>query len=143
MGEGLSVARTELPAEQAERHRRELFAHCYRMTGSIQDAEDLVQETFLRAWRGYPGFDGRSSLRTWLYRIATNVCLSALEHRQRRFLPSGLGPASADPDETPRPAGAEVHWVDPLPDALLQDPESIVIERDSVRATDSPSPISR
>jgi RNA polymerase sigma-70 factor (ECF subfamily) len=130
-------ARTELLADQAERYRRELFAHCYRMTGSVHDAEDLVQETYLRAWRGYPGFDGRSSLRTWLYRIATNACLSALDQRRRRFLPSGLGAASSDPDEMPRPAGPDVDWVEPLPDALLRadkaSPESIVIERDSVR----------
>jgi len=130
-------ARPELLADQAERYRRELFAHCYRMTGSVHDAEDLVQETYLRAWRGYSGFDGRSSLRTWLYRIATNACLSALDQRRRRFLPAGLGAPSSNPDEPPRPAGPAVDWIEPLPDALLrpdkESPESIVIERDSVR----------
>lgn len=85
-----------------ESHRRELLAHCYRMTGSVDDAEDLVQETFLRAWRAQDRFAGRSSLRTWLYRIATNVCLTALA--KQRFLPSGLGPPAADPLGPAEPA---------------------------------------
>ena len=82
---------------KAEPHRRELLAHCYRMTGSLHDAEDLVQETYLRAWKAYGGFKGQSSLRTWLYRIATNTCLTALDSRQRRPLPTGLGAPSSDP----------------------------------------------
>jgi RNA polymerase sigma-70 factor (ECF subfamily) len=115
-----------------ESHRRELLAHCYRMIGSVDDAEDLVQETFLRAWRAKDGFAGRSSLRTWLYRIATNVCLTALE--KRRYLPSGLGPAAADPFAAVEPA-ADVDWVQPIPDALVaaDDPAETAVRRDSLR----------
>ena len=102
----------------AERYRAELLAHCYRMLGSADEAEDLVQETYLRAWRSYDGFEGRSSMRTWLYRIATNACLTAIERRGRRPLPSGLGAPSDDP-ATPVVAAPEVPWLQPLPDVLL------------------------
>jgi RNA polymerase sigma-70 factor, ECF subfamily len=117
-------------------YRRELLAHCYRMLGSVHDAEDLVQETYLRAWRAYHGFEGRSSLRTWLYRIATNVCLTALESRTRRPLPTGLGNPSADPGD-PLVERTEVAWLEPVPDAMLgasgSDPAAIVTSRESVR----------
>jgi RNA polymerase sigma-70 factor, ECF subfamily len=116
---------------QAEPHRRELLAHCYRMTGSLHDAEDLVQETYLRAWKAYPDFQGKSSLRTWLYRIATNTCLTSLQGRQRRPLPTGLGTPSSDPaDELVE--RNEVRWLEPLPDDAL-DPSEIVGNRESVR----------
>jgi len=122
---------------ETEPFRRELLAHCYRMLGSVQDAEDLVQETYVRAWRGYSAFERRSSVRTWLYRIATNACLTALEHHSRRVLPSGLGGPEADPDAAPWPEGSEIAWLQPLPDVLVapdsDDPESIVIERESLR----------
>ena len=117
--------------------RRELLAYCYRMLGSVHDAEDLVQETYLRAWRSYDGFEGRSSLRAWLYRIATNRCLTALEHRGRRPLPSGLGGPSDDPDLPLTPRQPEVVWLQPIPDALLEtaaaDPATIVASRGSLR----------
>jgi RNA polymerase sigma-70 factor (ECF subfamily) len=117
----------------ADPYRRELLAHCYRMLGSVHDAEDLVQETYLRAWRSYDGFEGRSSVRTWLHRIATRACLTALEGRGRRPLPTGLGapPAEASDPLERRP---EVPWLEPIPDALVAaDPAAVVTARDSVR----------
>jgi RNA polymerase sigma-70 factor, ECF subfamily len=118
-------------------YRRELLAHCYRMTGSADDAEDLVQETYVRAWRAFEGFEGRSSLRTWLYRIATNVCLTALNGRSRRVLPSGLGPASSDPYAAPVPAPDDVVWLQPLADSLVlddrSDPAELAAARQRVR----------
>lgn len=119
----------------AQRYRRELLAHCYRMTGSLHDAEDLVQETYLRAWKSYEGFQGQSSVRTWLYRIATNASLTALDGRKRRPLPSGLGAPASDPtgDIAQHP---EITWLEPLPDAPHDDPSdpSVIAEsRESVR----------
>ncbi|GAA0917974.1 sigma-70 family RNA polymerase sigma factor [Virgisporangium aurantiacum] len=117
--------------------RRELLAHCYRMLGSVDEAEDVVQETYLRAWRSYDAFEGRSSLRTWIHRIATNACLSALEQRGRRVLPSGLGGPADDPDATPGPVAPGVAWLGPVPDALVSpetlDPATTFVGRDSVR----------
>ncbi|WP_370967748.1 RNA polymerase subunit sigma-70 [Amycolatopsis sp. cg9] len=112
--------------------RPALLAHCYRMTGSYQDAEDVVQETYLRAARGVDAFEGRSSLKTWLYRIATNTCLTELTHRSRRVLPAGLGAPSSDPDARVFGAGS-LAWLEPLPDAVLGDPGEVVVRRESVR----------
>ncbi|MGK2880523.1 MAG: sigma-70 family RNA polymerase sigma factor [Mycobacterium sp.] len=118
----------------AEQYRRELLAHCYRMTGSVHDAEDLVQETYLRAWKAYSGFNGNASVRTWLHRIATNTCLTALEGRKRRPLPSGLGQPSSDPVGELNERH-EVPWLEPLPDVSEDpsDPSVIVGSRESVR----------
>ena len=119
-----------------DQFRPELLAHCYRMLGSVQDAEDQVQETLLRAWRGYRDFEGRSSLRTWLYRIATNTCLRALENRERRPLPSGLG-GPGDPAGPVAPPASEVTWLEPFPDALLRpesaDPAAVAAARSGLR----------
>jgi RNA polymerase sigma-70 factor (ECF subfamily) len=117
--------------------RGALLAHCYQMVGSYHDAEDLVQETYLRARRGFDRFEERSSVKTWLYRIATNACLSSLAHRSRRVLPSGLGAPAGGPD-VPIVADQAVSWLEPLPDSAIAgsgsgDPAGIVVERDSVR----------
>jgi RNA polymerase sigma-70 factor (ECF subfamily) len=120
-----------------EPFRRELLAHCYRMLGSIHDAEDLVQETYLRAWRSYGGFEGRSSVRTWLYQIATNRCLTELARHSRRVLPSGLSDAEPDPGAYPEEAGTEVSWLQPVPDAMVTpdsaDPAAIAEAREGLR----------
>ncbi|SCE75090.1 RNA polymerase sigma-70 factor, ECF subfamily [Micromonospora coriariae] len=117
-----------------EEFRVELTGYCYRMLGSPYDAEDAVQETLLRAWRGWDGFDGRSSPRTWLYRIATNVCLDLLRGRRRRALPMDLG----DPSSPVATAlgGPETGWVEPAPDAAVlpaADPADLTVLRESVR----------
>jgi RNA polymerase sigma-70 factor (ECF subfamily) len=124
-------------AQLVEPLRGELTAHCYRMLGSVQEAEDQVQETYLRAWRGFNGFENRSSIRTWMYRIATNVCLTALDGRQRRPMPTGLGQPSSDPYGT-LDARPEIGWLEPLPDAVVwagqaADPADEVVDRESVR----------
>jgi RNA polymerase sigma-70 factor, ECF subfamily len=111
--------------------RRELLTHCYRMLGSVQDAEDLVQETYLRAWRSYQEFEGRASLRTWLYRIATNACLNALRHGSRRVLPAGLGGPATDPAAL-GPRDTEIPWLEPIPDEQA-DPAAIVAGRTGLR----------
>lgn len=125
-------------AAETGRFRRELLAHCYRMFGSAHDAEDLVQETYLRAWRSYAGFEGRASIRSWLYKIATNVCLTALESRRVRVLPSGLTGPYDGPDRPPNQvAPGEVSWLEPLPDVWIapaaDDPAAVVVARESLR----------
>jgi RNA polymerase sigma-70 factor (ECF subfamily) len=132
----LDISSDEFPA-LADQYRRELMAHCYRMTGSVFDAEDLVQETYVRAWRAYEAFEGRSSVRTWLYRIATNVCLTALEGKGRRPLPTGLGAPGATAGDPLVEAG-EVAWLEPVPDVLVDatgalDPATVVGNRDTIR----------
>lgn len=121
--------------EATEPHRRELRVHCYRMTGSLEESEDLLQETLLRAWRGWSGFRGSASVRTWLYRIATNVCLDHLSRRERRVLPYDVtAPADGTtslPPPSPRP------WLEPIPDSYLApladpDPQQQVVHRETV-----------
>jgi RNA polymerase sigma-70 factor (ECF subfamily) len=125
-------------AAETERFRRELLAHCYRLVGSAHDAEDSVQETYLRAWRSYGGFEGRASIRSWLYKIATNVCLTALEPRRIRVLPSGLtGPYNGSDRPSSPVAPGEVSWLEPLPDGWIapadDDPAAVVVARESLR----------
>ncbi|HEY0583747.1 MAG TPA: sigma-70 family RNA polymerase sigma factor [Chloroflexota bacterium] len=117
--------------DQAAPFRAELIAHCYRMLGSVQDAEDLVQETYLRGWRGYEAFEERAALRTWLYRIATTACLRALQNRARRVLPAGLGAASIDPEVDIDASKAGYPWLEPIPDTFT--PEAAVTARQSIR----------
>ncbi|WP_143175673.1 sigma-70 family RNA polymerase sigma factor [Cryptosporangium aurantiacum] len=118
-----------------ERHRHELRVHCYRMLGSYTDAEDLVQETFLRAWKGFASFEGRSSLRAWLYRIATNACLDWLDGHPRRVLPHHLaGPSDPSVGLPPR---TDVSWLEPFPDHELvapadAGPDAVVVERETI-----------
>jgi RNA polymerase sigma-70 factor (ECF subfamily) len=114
------MAGAEAFQQLVEPHRRELRVHCYRMLGSLDDAEDLVQETFLRAWRGFDRYEGRASIRTWLYRIATNACLNALESRRaasRVLLPSDGPPSEGMPAGEP---AADIAWLEPYPDAALE-----------------------
>jgi RNA polymerase sigma-70 factor (ECF subfamily) len=105
-------------AALVDRYRGELHAHCYRMLGSVHDAEDALQETMLRAWRGLPRFEGRSSLRSWLYTISTNTCLNAIERRPKRVLPIDYGPAR-DPHVAPGDPLVESVWLEPYPDNTL------------------------
>jgi len=119
-----------------ERHRRELTGYCYRMLGSPFEAEDAVQETLLRAWRALDRFEGRSAVRSWLYRIATNVCLDMLDGRKRRALPMDLGPAR-DPGGPIGETRAAIEWVEPAPDELLVapdgDPAAVAQARETIR----------
>jgi RNA polymerase sigma-70 factor (ECF subfamily) len=129
-----SLAATVSVAERLEEYRVELTGYCYRMLGSV-DAEDAVQETFIRAWRGFDGFEGRSALRSWLYRIATNVCLDMLDSRKRRARPMDLGPAGAPVVENLN-VPSEVTWIEPIPDGRVLpdgDPAEVVQARETVR----------
>ena len=121
---------------QLEQHRIELTAHCYRMLGSPFEAEDAVQETMVRAWRSLDRFEGRAALRSWLYRIATNVCLDMLDGRKRRARPMDLGPAR-DPESVLDPGLPEVTWIEPIPDGLAVpaegDPADVAVARESIR----------
>ena len=118
-----------------EPYRAELYAHCYRMLGSIQDAEDAVQESLLGAWRGLAGFEGRSSLRVWLYRVATNTCLRLASRRPRRMLSFDHGPASVDTHDLGEPVAGPV-WLEPWPDEVAAegeaDPAAAYLRRESV-----------
>jgi RNA polymerase sigma-70 factor, ECF subfamily len=135
--EGVCMSATGEFERQTAPFRTELVAYCYRMLGSIHDAEDAVQETYLRAWRFQDGFEGRSSMRGWLYRIATNVCLTAVERRGRRPLPSELAVAS---DDVRGPLGdrSDIPWLQPVPDSAVglvgtADPAAVVVSQESIR----------
>jgi RNA polymerase sigma-70 factor (ECF subfamily) len=121
--------------KQVEPFRAELKAHCYRMSGSASDAEDLVQDSLIKAWKNLGQFEGRSSLRRWLYTVATRTCLDALESKRARILPTALGPASAA-DADPMPPTEEVSWLEPYPDSALESgersPEARYSARESV-----------
>jgi RNA polymerase sigma-70 factor (ECF subfamily) len=129
-----TASATSAPEQQLEQHRRELTGYCYRMLGSPFEAEDAVQETMLRAWRGLDRFEGRAALRSWLYRIATNVCLDALEGRSRRARPVDLGPA-AEPIEANLHTQPEVTWIEPIPLGLVspEDPAQLAEDRETLR----------
>jgi RNA polymerase sigma-70 factor (TIGR02960 family) len=124
-------------ARLAEPFRRELIAYGYRMLGSVDDAEEVVQDVYLDAWRAYEGFEGRSSLRTWLYRIATRAFVKALERRKRRPLPSDLHAPAADPTARVLAGDPELTWLQPAPDSLLaattSDPATVVAARETMR----------
>ncbi|HZG92014.1 MAG TPA: sigma-70 family RNA polymerase sigma factor [Pseudonocardia sp.] len=119
-----------------EQYRRELRAYCYRMLGSSADAEDAVQDTMVRAWKGFDRFEGRSALRSWLYRIATNVCLTMLEGRNRRARPMDMGPVGSATADL-KPPLTETTWVEPVPDERVLptggDPADVAVSRESIR----------
>src|SRR5258707_515257 len=120
---------------ELEQHRAELTSYCYRMLGSPFDAEDAVQDTFVRAWRSRDRFEGRSAVRSWLYRIATNVCLDMLKSRQRRLRPMDVGPAVA-PLESNLNVRSSIEWIEPIPENLIApdpDPADLAVERESIR----------
>jgi len=131
-----AIVTSEVLAEDLDQYRRELTGYCYRMLGSVFDADDAVQEAIVRAWRGIDGFEGRSAMRSWLYRIATNVCLDMLRGRQRRARPMDMGPAWTT-DSFSGATLPEQAWVQPMPDARILpgdgDPAELAAERETVR----------
>src|SRR6201986_173163 len=132
-----TTAAAEVSPDNLEQYRRELTGYCYRMLGSGFEAEDAVQETMLRAWRAADGFEGRSSVRSWLYRIATNICLDMLRGRQRRALPVDLGPASPPVEALLGDWHPDDVWISPMADERLLpehgDPADIAVARDTIR----------
>jgi RNA polymerase sigma-70 factor (ECF subfamily) len=132
MSEATTQAAPELRLEQ---HRAELTAYCYRMLGSPFEAEDAVQDTLVRAWRSFDRFEGRASLRSWLYRIATNVCLDMLDGRERRARPMDLGPAG-EPEVAHLTTAPEATWIEPVPNSLVTaqgDPADVAVSRETIR----------
>jgi RNA polymerase sigma-70 factor (ECF subfamily) len=131
-----TVGSSKTESADLEQHRRELTGYCYRMLGSVFDADDAVQETMVRAWRGIDGFEGRSAVRSWLYRIATNVCLDMVRSRQRRALPADMGPSSTADSFLGNPL-PEAAWVTPIPDSRLLpedgDPAELAEMRETIR----------
>ncbi|MGH3695552.1 MAG: sigma-70 family RNA polymerase sigma factor [Pseudonocardiaceae bacterium] len=130
-----TVGGPTIGSDDLEPYRRELTGYCYRMLGSFFEAEDAVQETMVRGWRGIEGFEGRSALRSWLYRIATNVCLDLLRGRERRALPVDLGPSSTA-DVTLGPMLPEHTWVQPIPDGRALpdgDPAEVAVAKETIR----------
>ncbi|PZS39216.1 MAG: RNA polymerase subunit sigma-70 [Pseudonocardiales bacterium] len=131
-----TVGSSAVRPEELEQYRRELTGYCYRMLGSFFEAEDAVQEAMVRAWRGADRFEGRSALRSWLYRIATNVCLDMLRGRERRARPMDLGPSSTA-DASLGPVLPEHAWVQPIPDARVLpgegDPAEVAVSRETIR----------
>ncbi|GAA1850306.1 sigma-70 family RNA polymerase sigma factor [Pseudonocardia tropica] len=125
------------PEERLEDHRRELTGYCYRMLGSAFEAEDAVQDTMVRAWKGVAKFDGRSSLRSWLYRIATNVCIDALNGRKRRAVPMDIGGPGAPVAESLREPLPDAEWLEPMPDARVStpagDPADKAVAKETIR----------
>src|SRR6478752_6202281 len=132
--ESAALAQGDLEG-RLEQHRSELVGYCYRMLGSPFEAEDAVQDTFLRAWRGFDRFEGRAALRSWLYRIATNVCLDMLNGRDRRARPMDLGPAR-EPVMSSLNTLPEVTWIEPVPDTAIAgegDPAEVAMSRETIR----------
>jgi RNA polymerase sigma-70 factor (ECF subfamily) len=127
-----STVSTERAFGELEQHRAELTAYCYRMLGSPFDAEDAVQDAFVRAWRARDQFQGRSAMRSWLYRIATNVCIDMLNSKERRIRPMDLGPAQ-EPVATNLHERPEPTWLEPIPVQMIKDPADVAVERESIR----------